>query len=71
MPGSGMIYGIMKRLFEDFYKQNDCLLKSKTKTIWNACRDNAIELLQNKAKQSTGRSKIIGKQYVKILKDKL
>ena len=60
----------MKR-FKQFHADHPLILRSQAYIFWKGAKAEAIEILRAEMKQDIGRGKVIGKRYIRALKEGL
>lgn len=59
------------KLLESYYAENDILAKSQVRKLYRHFRKAVFKILQDEAKQATGREKLIFKKAIRLLKENL
>ena len=57
--------------FIKFHADHPLLLRSQAYKFWKEAKKVAIELLRAEMKKDVGRGKVIGKRYIRVLKEGL
>jgi hypothetical protein len=56
---------------ESYYKTNNILARSQARKLYRHLKATVFKILQDEAKQATGREKLIFKKAIRLLKEKL